>query len=62
MRITDVECEREPLVPVNEMVKGPVVVADETFSVSVPELPAATLIGADVTPVGRFFGVIVTVQ
>src|SRR5436309_2389891 len=56
-----VKCEREPLVPVNEMANGPVAVAGETARVSVPELPAATLIGAEVTPVGRFFGVIVTV-
>src|SRR2546422_1060198 len=63
VRVTGVgvECEREPLVPVNEMANGPVAVADETLSVSVPELPAATLIGTNVTPAGGFFGVIVTV-
>src|SRR6266478_5196723 len=63
VRVTGVgvECEREPLVPVNEMVNGPVPAAEETASVTVPELPAVILIGADVTPVGGFFCVTVTV-
>jgi len=45
----------------SEIVKGPIVVADETASVKVPELPALILIEGDVIPVGRFFGVTATV-
>jgi hypothetical protein len=57
----DAECDRLPLVPVNEIVKGPSAVADETDIDNIAELPALMLIGDEVTPVGRFFGETITV-
>lgn len=58
--VTEVLCETVPLVPVREIENVPLAVGTETFSESVPELPALMVTGVDVTPVGRFCAATVT--
>ena len=59
--VTEMPCERVPLVPFKETGNFPLAVGTETFSTSVPVLPAAIPTGAEVTPAGRPLAETVTV-